>query len=122
MLDRSPSRQPHRVQLRRTKGWRMPPDTVKVDRSTPWGNPFVVGRDGDQTECVARFERLLAGERANEAERAWLTRALAHRGELKGKNLACWCAHAPCHADVLLRFATDGAAEDDDDDDDDDEA
>jgi Domain of unknown function (DUF4326) len=70
----------------------VPPDTVKMDRSTPWGNPFVIGRDGDQAECVARFERLLAGECANEAERAWLSRALAHRGELKGKNLACWCA------------------------------
>jgi hypothetical protein len=46
MLDRPANRQPHRVQLRRTKGWRMPPDTVKVDRSTIWGNPFVVGRDG----------------------------------------------------------------------------
>lgn len=29
-----------RVQLRRTKGWRMPPNTVKVDRTTKWGNPF----------------------------------------------------------------------------------
>jgi hypothetical protein len=70
---------PHRVQLRRIKGCRMPPDTVKVDRSTLWGNPFVVGRDGDQAECVARFERLMAGECSNDAERAWLTRALAHR-------------------------------------------
>ena len=31
---------PRRVQLRRTKGWRIPPNTVKVDRTTKWGNPF----------------------------------------------------------------------------------
>lgn len=31
---------PKRIQLRRTKGWRIPPGTVKVDRSTKWGNPF----------------------------------------------------------------------------------
>lgn len=31
---------PRRIQLRRTKGWRMPPNTVKVDRRTRWGNPF----------------------------------------------------------------------------------
>lgn len=37
---------PERIQLRRTKGWRMPPDTVKVDRTTKWGNPFVVGKPG----------------------------------------------------------------------------
>jgi hypothetical protein len=99
---------PHRVQLRRTKGWRMPPDTVKVDRSTPWGNPFVVGRDGDRAECVARFARVLAGDCTSEAERARRARAVAKRGELKGKNLACWCAlDAPCHGDALLRFASD---------------
>lgn len=102
---------PHRVQLRRTKGWRMPPDTVKVDRSTRWGNPFQVGGDGDRTECVARFARLIAGECASEAELAWRARALAHRGELKGRNLACGCAlprdgeRDLCHAAVLLRFA-----------------
>jgi Domain of unknown function (DUF4326) len=99
---------PHRVQLRRTKGWRVPPDTKKVDRTTKWGNPFSIGRGGDRAECVARFERLLAGECANETERAWLSRALAHRAELRGKNLACWCAlDAPCHGDALLRFASD---------------
>lgn len=31
---------PRRIQLSRVKGWRMPPNTVKVDRSTKWGNPF----------------------------------------------------------------------------------
>ena len=66
------NRQPHRVQLRRAKGWRMPPDTVKVDRSTIWGNPFVVGRDGgDRAECVARFARLLAGDCVSQAEQLW---------------------------------------------------
>lgn len=34
---------PERIQLRRLAGWRMPPNAVKVDRSTKWGNPFRVG-------------------------------------------------------------------------------
>lgn len=34
-----------RVQLRRTKGWRMPPNTVIVARPTKWGNPHVVSLD-----------------------------------------------------------------------------
>ena len=37
---------PLRIQLSRRKGWRMPPNTVKVDRTTKWGNPFVVGKPG----------------------------------------------------------------------------
>jgi hypothetical protein len=31
---------PARIQLKRTRGWHMPPDTVKVDRTTRFGNPF----------------------------------------------------------------------------------
>lgn len=34
---------PVRIQLSRAKGWRMPPNTVKVDRRTIWGNPWGVG-------------------------------------------------------------------------------
>lgn len=34
---------PKRIQLRRTKGWRMPPNTVKVTRPGKWGNPFKIG-------------------------------------------------------------------------------
>ena len=33
---------PIRIQLRRTKGWRMPENTVRVTRPSKWGNPFVV--------------------------------------------------------------------------------
>ena len=37
---------PKRIQLSRKKGWRMPPNTVKVARPSMWGNPFrVFGRD-----------------------------------------------------------------------------
>lgn len=46
---------PRRVQLSRGKGWRMPPNTVKVDRATRWGNPFVIGVDGDQARCVCEL-------------------------------------------------------------------
>lgn len=35
---------PVRVQLSRRAGWRMPENTVKVDRSTRFGNPFVCMR------------------------------------------------------------------------------
>ena len=31
---------PERIQLRRTRGWRLPPNAVSVARPTRWGNPF----------------------------------------------------------------------------------
>lgn len=35
---------PIRVQLSRKKGWKMPPNTVKVDRTTKFGNPCICQR------------------------------------------------------------------------------
>ena len=91
---------PQRVQLRRTRGWRMPANTRKVDRTTPWGNPFSLS-EGRAT-CVALFEDWVR----NTAEgRALLARA---RTELRAWNLACWCAlEGPCHAEVWLRLVND---------------
>ena len=53
---------PRRVQLRRSKGWRMPPNTVKVDRTTRYGNPYQAGQDGDgdRAHLVALYRDYLA--------------------------------------------------------------
>jgi hypothetical protein len=108
---------PIRIQLSRRKGWRMPPNTVKVDRTTKWGNPCVVGKHGTQAECVEWHRLALHGLVVlgmKNADGTWLSdslveyRAMAKRNfrYLRGKNLACWCKPgAPCHADVLLEFA-----------------
>jgi Domain of unknown function (DUF4326) len=98
---------PQRVQLRRSKGWRMPPDTVKVDRSTRYGNPFRVGEPGipDVRTSIERFETALrSGELTRDPDSPFRPEHL--RAALRGKNLACWCPlDLPCHADVLLEIA-----------------
>ena len=96
---------PARVQLRRTKGWRLPPATVVVARPSKWGNPYKMGQPIGSTsiaplsvaESVEWFEHaLVAGD---------LPVGLEDLAELVGHDLACWChLDAPCHADVLLRL------------------
>jgi hypothetical protein len=89
---------PQRVQLSRRKGWRMPPNTVKVDRTTKWGNPC---KHELPEVAVAEFREIL---RTSPTLRAQI------RSELRGKNLACWCPlDGPCHADILLMVANKGA-------------
>ncbi len=91
---------PKRIQLKRTKGWRMPANTVKVDRSTKWGNPWKVGGIFTAQWCVNRFVDHL------ELDRTGISLAADARRELRGKNLGCWCPiGSPCHADVLLEIA-----------------
>lgn len=110
---------PIRIQLKRAKGWRMPQNTVKVDRSTKWGNPFVRHGDGKQmhpTISVTSFRALLLEQGAwypiplpwppGKIPAGEPTTVEDVRRELRGKNLACWCSHdQPCHADVLLELA-----------------
>ena len=89
----------------------MPANTVKVDRTTKWGNPFIVGKHGTRAECVYLFEILLGGlicvTRDNaKAQEEYLEMARRDREQLRGKNLACWCPlDAPCHADALLMMS-----------------
>jgi len=101
---------PERVQLSRRKGWRIPPNTVKVDRTTRWGNPFTVGCNPSQfsadlpatcdsvEEAIRLFREGYVG--------TWLSIIPSWLEPLRGKNLACWCKlDQPCHADVLLELA-----------------
>ena len=91
---------PVRIQRKRTKGWRMPPNTVSVTRPGMWGNPWRVGVDGSAAECVEKY-------RAKIASNMWtFPTAKDIQQALRGKNLACFCAlDQPCHADVLLELA-----------------
>lgn len=102
---------PERIRLSRAKGWKMPANTVKVDRSTPWGNPFIVGEHGTAARCVELYAHLLHGliclgtKNAPEQRQAH-EHVRNHIHELAGKNLACWCPlDRACHADILLRLA-----------------
>ena len=105
---------PQRIQLSRTKGWRMPENTVKVDRSTRWGNPWRIVNEDNANLWIARGHDLIEviPDEADPVEylvEFFRTRgvdALPHLGALRGKNLACWCKPGePCHADVLLEIA-----------------
>lgn len=100
---------PQRIQRKRTKGWRMPPNTVYVGRPTKWGNDHYIG--GEIREYIAesgQWERrkATAADAVNFFEADMHGRKGEIQRELRGKNLACWCPlDQPCHADVLLRMA-----------------
>ena len=116
---------PTRIQLSRAKGWQMPPNTVKVDRTTGFGNPFPVAKGASTSMGVTkdnwrigtwsgpalwfRDSKKEALDLSVAAFDKWAkANGLAKKAviELRGKNLACWCAlDAPCHADVLLEMA-----------------
>ncbi|MDQ8193827.1 DUF4326 domain-containing protein [Coraliomargarita sp. SDUM461004] len=101
---------PQRVQRKRTKGWKMPPNTVSVCRPGRWGNPFSVGKPA--THVPSAFQGYIARDVSEAVEfyRSMLLQYGLPSGcelsELRGKNLACWCKiGTSCHADLLLELA-----------------
>lgn len=91
----------------------MPANTVKVDRSTRWGNPYKVGtvavhpKTGRAVAVTCKEEAIaLFAMHLKVGEGAKL--AAAARRDLRGKNLACWCKEGDgCHSDLLLAVAND---------------
>lgn len=78
-----------------------PAGAIYIGRPSKWGNPFVIGKDGDRAAVIAKFrDWLLSQPELVEA---------AHL-ELAGRDLVCFCAPAACHGDVLLEVAS-GAAQ-----------
>ena len=93
---------PKRIQRKRTKGWRMPPNSKYVGRPTKYGNEYELPKEPhpDDYEIAARIyeSKLRKGQLP-------FTRADIRR-ELRGWNLVCWCPLTrACHVDVLLKVA-----------------
>jgi hypothetical protein len=95
---------PLRIQRKRTAGWRLPGNTICVDRSTKLGNPFVVNPrvgPGDHARsghiCVPTVADAIECYRIylNETRPAAVFDAIE---ELRGRNLACYCRLCPKHA------------------------
>ena len=80
---------------------RMRPGDMRIDRRTEFGNEFIIGRDGNRREVIAKFE---TAERARLAAPDGAARR-AKMHAMHGKRLFCWCAPLACHGDVLARLA-----------------
>src|SRR3989304_9118051 len=116
-----------RIQRKRIKGWKMPLNTVYVGRPSKWGNPFLEEADiiyvmashcrkfmspwvvyqwGRTITAVQLFRDLMMDLNSHPTNKAIRARFELMRDtilDLRGKDLACWCAlDQPCHTDVLL--------------------
>lgn len=73
-----------------------PSDAVYIGRPSRWGNPYHIGRDGDRATVISRFRAYL------DTHPELVTAA---RLELRGRDLACYCAPLPCHGDIWIEVA-----------------
>lgn len=72
-----------------------PLGAIYVGRPSKWGNPFIIGQDGTRKQVIDKYRHyVLQSEELMDSI-----------DELKGKDLVCYCAPLPCHADVLMELA-----------------
>lgn len=76
------------------------PRDVYIGRPSPWGNPFVIGRDGDRDAVCDKFVQWFNSSTSPQA--IWMRE---HIHELHGKTLVCFCTPERCHGDFLARTA-----------------
>jgi hypothetical protein len=65
---------------------------VYIGRGSIWGNPYIIGKDGDRDEVIEKFREYIT-------KRPDLLKSLK---TLKGKTLGCFCSPKKCHGDVLV--------------------
>jgi hypothetical protein len=77
----------------------IPVGAVYIGRGSMWGNPFVIGKDGDRDAvCEQHAEYLRNQVRSEEV-------SLIQLAALHGKDLVCFCAPLRCHGDTLVKAA-----------------
>jgi len=65
---------------------------VLIDRSTIWGNPFIIGKDGNRKQVIEKYRLYLINN----------PYLMSRIHELKGLQLGCHCKTKECHGDVIV--------------------
>lgn len=82
------------INLRNCKDWGKPGD-IRIDRTTKWGNPFIMQNESERDAVCNKYE-------------IWLNKQLRQKKldikELKNaQRLGCWCHPKRCHGDYLKK-------------------
>lgn len=96
-----------RVQRKRIKGAKLPPNTLCVTRGTLFGNPYLLRPKTSldllalRWEAVNRFRKWIYQDEQMVLRAKFVRRC--ERDEIE--HLACWCdVSKDCHADVWLEI------------------
>lgn len=77
----------------------IPEGAIYIGRGSMWGNPYVIGKDGDRNDVCDKYERHLW----NQLRTKEIT--LQELAALDGKTLVCFCAPLRCHGHTLEKAA-----------------
>lgn len=67
---------------------------IYIGRPSKWGNPYVIGIDGDRKEVIEKYRNWILTQED----------LMSSLHELKDKVLGCWCRPKICHGDILVEL------------------
>jgi len=78
---------------------------IRIDRSSVLGNPYVLKKESDREEVIAKYELHLRDRLKNPKDPITIEfyRILA-LSKTTNLSLMCWCAPKPCHGEVIVRL------------------
>lgn len=71
---------------------RPPKSAAYVGRGSKYGNPYVIGKDGNRLVVIQKYRKWLRTQPDLIEEM---------RRELAGKDLVCYCSPYLCHAEII---------------------
>lgn len=78
---------------------------ILIDRKTPYGNPFVVGKDGDRKTVIKKHKDWLSGKKFKKFLQKRRKYVLQRIPLMQGERLGWWCDPSPCHGDTYAELA-----------------
>ena len=74
---------------------------IYIGRGSIWGNPFVIGKDGNRTEVIEKYRQYILKKPV----------LLNELWTLDNAVLGCYCKPLACHGDVLIELRNKQLAE-----------
>ena len=74
------------------------PFDVYIGRPSPWGNPWVIGKDGTRDFVIDTYKMYFDQRIANDY---YFRRDIL---KLKNKRLGCFCKPFRCHGDIIVDY------------------
>lgn len=78
---------------------KIPIGSVYIGRGSPWGNPFVIGKDGTRDQVCDEYPLYLW----NQIRTGNIT--MQQLADLHNKDLVCFCAPCRCHGETIEKAA-----------------
>ena len=81
------------------------PGAIYIGRGSPLGNPFIIGRDGDRDEVIAKYQHWFDDHVAAQDEVVMHELRRIYRiAREQDVVLGCFCSPQACHGDVIKSF------------------